>query len=77
MFPVIFDRTLTFVSFLGQSLFCKASAEKQHFKVVTAAVLWMQNVGLKMLQLSLEEGQQQKSFAVVHREGGGAVLPVR
>lgn len=48
MFPVLFDRTLTFMSFLDQSLFCKTPAKKQYFKVVIAAVLWMQKAGLKV-----------------------------
>lgn len=50
---VLFQRTLTFMSFLGHSVFHKSSAEEQYFKIVTAAVLWMLNAGLKVLVMKL------------------------
>lgn len=50
---VLFQRTLTFMSFLGHSVFHKSSAEEQYFKIVTAAILWMLNAGLKVLVIKL------------------------
>lgn len=61
---VLFHRALTFMSFVGHSVFPKSSAEEQYLEIVIAAVLWMLNAGLKacIQALTLKRSKKKKSW---------------
>lgn len=66
---VLFHRTLTFMGFLGHSVFHKSSAEEQHFEIVTAAGLGVLHAGLKAFVMKLPRTVLPGGSAVEKRRG--------